>query len=103
MFHVLNSLKNIEVGHFTRRPKLPHSTCVFRIFDSALNCFESFEQSCEDDRQLFLEGLRDAIDWMCRDARIGLTSPHPIITNVITELIQDILCRFPQFSLVFRE
>ena len=26
MFHVLNSLKNIEVGHFTRRPKLPHST-----------------------------------------------------------------------------
>ena len=26
MFHVLNRLKNIEVGHFTRRLKLPHST-----------------------------------------------------------------------------
>ena len=29
MFHVLNRLKNIEVGHFTRRRKLPHSTlCI---------------------------------------------------------------------------
>ena len=26
MFDVLNSLKNIEAGHFTRRRKLPHST-----------------------------------------------------------------------------
>ena len=26
MFHLLNRFKNIEVGHFTRRRKLPHST-----------------------------------------------------------------------------
>ena len=28
MFDVLNSLKNIEAGHFTRRRKLPHSTLL---------------------------------------------------------------------------
>ena len=28
MFDVLNRLKNIEVGHFTRRRKLPHSTLL---------------------------------------------------------------------------
>ena len=34
MFDVLNRLKNIEVGHFTRRLKLPHSTlCVENEWD----------------------------------------------------------------------
>ena len=30
MFHVLNSFKNIVVGHFTRRRKLPHSTLTVK-------------------------------------------------------------------------
>ena len=28
MFYVLNEFENIEVGHFTRRPKLPHPTPI---------------------------------------------------------------------------
>ena len=50
MFHVLNRLKNIEVGHFTRRLKLPHSTLLFAFENVsglhqqlALKVFKTFD------------------------------------------------------------
>ena len=44
MFHVVNGLKIIEVGHFTRRLKLPHSTLIVfravRYYITLMLCYD---------------------------------------------------------------
>ena len=56
MFHLLNSFKNIEMGHFTRRRKLPHSTLRVVEFHGNGDSIEHHAEAAQQDLQTATHG-----------------------------------------------
>ena len=80
MFDVLNSLKNIEVGHFTRWCKLPHSTLHTR-YGSPLSGDTSATGGSGTQLVVWCRGDVQQDGSACSSIRLSADEYHLILTQ----------------------